>query len=467
MKTSCKQWCKFGIIVFLTVALLLLVKVIDQNSPTNILLICGGLIIIAQLLSTILTIKDDKKYRTLNMVVFSQVWLYFLYFAIPYFAAFMYYAIIDSETAGNLDRSFDAAKQSDIAFIFSLLFVIISIILVFSKKGDEDYKEVLNTINDKIDRHFSKTKIVFESGINEFDDTHILALSNILDAINKVNENVDTHIFAIDNTDPRAWWSDTMTGYLALLSKWQTNSVDSKKRHVSRIFVCKKSELLSPVFSKTVSLHSLMGFKTYVITLEGYDKIYKDLFKTKLGLSPFNKELFLWMKTDGVENKSPIPFNIELNLDGHKTFHDVRCYQSYWEVDGEYNVRNDEFVKTRNYKNYYEESVDISKMKVLFEFVAKEAKLPHNSAKELNHKELPNAYKELVDKLIEKTICCKDRREVNQVDKNNFWGIEIKTSLCKDCDLNLKCKHKCDPETHTITSPIEVSEILTAYYNKL
>jgi hypothetical protein len=59
----------------------------------------------------------------------------------------------------------------------------------------ERIKIKINQNSDEISKHLKQAKIVFEAGINEFDNEHLLVLQKIL---NELQEEVNT-IYEIDN----------------------------------------------------------------------------------------------------------------------------------------------------------------------------------------------------------------------------------------------------------------------------
>lgn len=337
----------------------------------------------------------------------------------------------------------------------------------YLKSSDEKQtalrKEVVeqtNNIQNNVDKYLNKAKIIFESGINEFNDDHLLALHNVLKSLEEKTKAESVELFAIDNTDPRTWWSDTMTGYLALLAKWKSNDTTDYRRSINRIFVCKKNELLSPVFVKTISLHSLMGFKTYVIDLDSYNKIYDEyLVENNVDSSQlkFNKELLLWAKMNSENKYEPIELSFQLDkLGKKKNWNHVKCYQSFWKVGEDYNRRIELENKSNNYKleNYYGVvEKDSNKIDIWFEFIAKKDS-GVTEKQEIIWNNLPAHYYALIQKIISKTECCHDVNKVIKMSAYNL-GIEIKTSA----------SYTDEDSDYVATS--DIKEILEKYYSKL
>jgi len=347
----------------------------------------------------------------------------------------------------------------------------------------------MQKFQNNVDLFLNKSKIVFESGINEFDDKHLLAFNRILDELQKEkqkeeqkeeNEKNEFNIYAIDNSDPRTWWSDTMIGYLALLSKIKPES------NVHRIFICQKNELLSPIFAKTIGLHSLMGFKTYVIVYDKYIEILKTIDsvkkineKDKNDKYDIEKEVFIWTKNVRSENETTFnvgtPFEINFDLDElhhSKKWSNVKCYQSFWNVDSDYNFRQDLHEKDISLKNYYGSKINSNDIKIWFEFIAKEKEsVGSNPGKNKEWIELPLKYLALIDALLKKMICCKEANELPDMN-GDYAGVEIRTE--NKCPHNL-CKHhrggdcinKTENPDFDFTTMSSVKAILQEYYNKL
>lgn len=364
-------------------------------------------------------------------------------------------------------------------FLGLVIFLIILAVTIFIWMFQNNKKTVnaligkTKDISNNIDKYLTQSKIIFESGINDFNDEHLLALHRILNSLNlkesTLSENSRISIYAIDNSEPRTWWSDTMTGYLALLANWKSLDNLNKRRTVHRIFVCQKNELLSPVFAKTISLHSLMGFKTYVIAYP----MFKKILATEKIPSYLEKEVLIWAETNNNDFTNK-PIEIDFSLDetnNSKIWSSVKCYQSYWQINQDYNYRNALIEKKiiEKLPNYYSNDGDFSdKIRIWFEFIAKE-KNDNNTEKLKKWNELPLAYLNIIEKLICKMECCKDGNEVKHIDIKQPFGIEIKTISCNDeCLKNTSCHHKINNgRNFDYTSATNVREILKEYYNKL
>ena len=411
-------------------------------------------------------------------------------FLLPYIVTYIFYCIAGYQDPLNSKihivtyrEAIHLSVESIFALFVSFVLVLISTIVIITKKTNTDQKELMQVLIQKtkeikndVDHYLQKAKIVFESGINEYDVNHLLALRRILNALD-MHRDTSINIYAIDNSEPRTWWSDTMTGYLALLANWKSIDTVNNRRSVFRIFVCQKNELLSPVFIKTISLHSLMGFKTYVITLDQYNKIYSEFSnENKLDLN-INKEVLIWLKNDTNENGQQIetPIEVSFNLDKlekPKIWNSVKCYQSFWGIGSDYNKRNDLINKTtiQDIPNYYKHLINSKNIDIWFEFVSKEK---NNNNKSGNQQKLeywnklPLAYSSLIQKIISNMECCKDSNEVKQIEMVLPYGIEIKTSSCNEC---IK---KCDNQIlengtkFDFTSTKEIQNMLQEYYNKL
>ncbi len=439
-----------------------------------------------------------------------------LSFLIPYILCFLGYWIFgEKNQSGQIvsmdyKDAFHEALENVFTLFIAFILVLFSTIQIFTnryykiqKEETEQFYKIqkeeskrlvdkTNVISKHVDEMLSKSKIVFESGINEFDSKHLLALKRILNAlsigIESDSSNTNVNIYAIDNSDPRTWWSDTMTGYLALLSNWHRNYAAISAGQIYRIFVCDRNELLSPVFVKTISLHSLMGFKTYVISQDLYDLLYAS-FKPKLGEKLIKKkELVIWSKNDETNSKSSdssnsgnlqMPLEISFNLDklGHpKTWQSVKGYQSFWDIGTDFNERLSIGKKEINVEieNFYGKKLHSNDIDIWFDFIAteKNGRGVKKNDEKINHwNVLPIQHLEFIDELIKKCVCCKDPNEVPEiVEIDSPFGIEIKTSDCQVClktDKN-SCHNSINLSNGTkfdFVSSEDVSGILRRYYN--
>jgi len=420
-------------------------------------------------------------------------------FSIPYFIIIGIFHFIGAGHTGPLDfeTAFYKAIDSRITLFISFVFALFSVYLVFNKKIAEKYKlltgridTILVNINksnlahqNEIDKYLKRSKIVFESGINEFDDDHLLIFKKILNELQSYqkNKNTSIHIYAIDNTDPKTWWSDTMTGYLALLSNWYNTS--NGKNLVSRIFVCQKNELLSPIFVKTVALHSFMGFDTYIFTIENFKELY-NIFKSNNGNKKIihYKEFLLWFD-HSKSNNITVPINFKSGGHIHPNWNNVKGYMSFWEIGTDYNQRQIRIKEGRcsGCKNYYNENMQDKEIKIWFDFIAKENKVQDKNENKLNYWEnLVPQYIKFYEYLINKTeneintICCKNSNDIinNTSIVNKPFGIQIKTTICSNCKI--RDKNKCpnyieneDGTNFDFVSQKNVEYILKEYYNQI
>ncbi len=418
-------------------------------------------------------------------------------FIIPYLGAVLFFMIIGEQMDdGSISKhSFSKACHESIKSNFTLflafLFALAGSYRVYHKHQKQLMSTLViksNVISKNVDSYLKKAKIVFESGINDFDSKHLLALRRILNSLNTIDiKNTQTvkeniSIYAIDNSDPRTWWSDTMTGYLALLSNWHSHNSGLKNGQVSRVFVCQSNELMSPIFAKTITLHSLMGFKTFVLSIEMY-KILFETFTPSKGEKIINeKEVLLWTKRSETTKKEkttitekPIEIDFVLDKLGEpKTWKSVKGYQSYWDVGSDYYKRNldssnvDTITKLMN---YYDKDVYSSDIDILFDFIAIENKPKAKGSKKYKFwNNNPEQHLEFINYIIEKSICCKDRNEIPDNPDQAAFGIEIKTSNCNDCTKRDKevCDHRIKEDAgikFDFVSNEKVTGILIEYYN--
>lgn len=416
--------------------------------------------------------RKNKKYFWIGfslLVPYVIVWFIIALFGTP-----------SSQHCFGFKNAFYPTVSEPFVSVISFILTFSIAFFQFNKDFIEDKTELIKQIEinqekqlvelyKKVDYTLSRSNIVFETGINEFNDEHLLAFYRILDALKTEKE---INIYAIDNSDPRTWWSDTMIGYLALLS----NMVDKDKVH--RIFVCRKNELLSPVFAKTIGLHSLMGFKTYIIEYDKYNDILKTINRTTSydtsKIYDIGREVVLWTRgVNGAEEIFPIDFNLD-KLQHSKRWTNVKCFQSFWTIDSEYNFRTvlQNKNESKELSNYYGKTRNSKTIDIWFEFIAKEKCKTSSNPYKANHWEkMPTLYLELIKAILLKMVCCKEAIEV-PTPLGNTYGIEIKTAKCPPNN----CTHKpagfdCINSTPNIdfdyTTMSNIRAILRQYYSIL
>ncbi len=213
-----------------------------------------------------------------------------------------------------------------------------------------------------IDNYLRRSKIVFEAGIKPFRHEHLVALESLLIGLPPEVH----HVYCIDNSDPISWWSETMIGYLAVLARWKSMNEGENHRAVTRVFVCRSNDLLSPVLVKTLVLHTLMGFNTYVFSQEMFHNIYKRM-KEEKGWIIQEKEVLVW---DESQRKS-VKVDIEVkDPERVKKLTHIDCYQSFWGIDSDFlareqRIQDPEFL----WDNYHGGKIRSGEIKVWFEFI--------------------------------------------------------------------------------------------------
>lgn len=258
------------------------------------------------------------------------------------------------------------------------------------------YHEV---IDKKIDEHLKNARIIFETGIKDFDDAHLLALQKILNELDKRVSN----IYLIDHSDPIQWWSDSMTGYLSLLAKWRADCGANNRRQIHRIFIFSKNELCSPVTRKTIAFHSLLGFHTYIFEEEEYKFLfeeYKKISGTECNIRM--KEILLW---DAEPDLHPVSFKLEKYYT--YPWENIIFYQSFWDIDQHQKRERNDLMQNTKYKwlDYHGEPIEKEKIKIWFEFI------PKNSLTEIMAKQ----QLDLIKFLISKSYCCRHDHELNKL----------------------------------------------------
>jgi hypothetical protein len=369
---------------------------------------------------------------------------------------------------GEFQKNLVKYQHSENVIYFGIFYLTAQVFVYFLRKTEKKIKNIVIDTNKKVDdntdlieKHLRSSKIVFEASIAEYDHKHLLAMQRIL---NKLSDEVD-NVFAIDNSDPTLWWSDSMTGYLGLLAKWKSHDTEKKRRNVSRIFVYSDNEILSPVLAKTLTLHSMIGFRTYIFSEKIFSKIFDEI-KDKGSCVIEKREILVW--NNSKENK------ISFELDNIHWLN-VNSYQSFWLISSNKNERyknqkNECFV----WKNYYGEAITSQEINkhVWFEFISCENKMGEGETvkrKKEYWERIPDEYMDLIKELIKKTYCCKNVNEVKQLNGMNEFGLEIKTNLCNGCVQDIKnCMNKnntSNEEKFEFTSEQDIKEMLIEYYN--
>jgi len=287
---------------------------------------------------------------------------------------------------------------------------------------EEKYKLLLaksSDISENIKQHLSEAKIVFETGIKDYNDIHLSVFKKILNEIEdypNVNE-----IYFIDHSDPIQWWSETMTAYMSIIAKWRANGPNRK---VFRFFIYSKNELLSPVTVKTLAFHSLLGFNTYIFREDHFEKIFNKLFNND-SVRIKMKELFMWK--DSYNNS--VNFKTRYN-----DWDNIVFYQSFWNINEHHkNVRKDlQEIPDFPWKDYLNNDKESKEIKVWFEFIPKNEK----------SKILSFQFEQLLNELRSNTFCCQFKNDVNKV-KTETFGLKIKTSSCDDCEINRDESNRC------------------------
>lgn len=342
-----------------------------------------------------------------------------------------------------------------LVFAFQLFHELLKKLKVTEKKINESLKSYNEQIDEKIDEHLKNARIVFETGIKDYDDTYLLLLQKILNELENLDD-VKT-IYLIDHSDPIQWWSDSMTGYLSLLAKWRANK---PIRRVHRIFVLSKNELLSPVTIKTIAFHSLLGFNTYVFEEEQYKALFKE-YTAELGQSCKikMKELLMWT-ISSTSVFHPVSFHVNSAKWGN-----ILLYQSFWDIDRHKKSIRKFLMKTQEFdcRDYKGELIKDKIIDVWFEF------LPQNDTTKI----IATQHLGLVKFLRSKSYCCQYPNDLSKAcSLGEHFGVEIKTNACISCGITRRCE-KCLATPENGISKFEyinsqqIKEILLKYTKKL
>lgn len=323
--------------------------------------------------------------------------------------------------------------------LFSLFILSFSIIKDSRSQFLNKFDKVKKDLDNKIDKHLQKTKIVFESGIYDYDENFLSSIQLILNDLEKNHESV-TELFFIDHSSAIKWWSESMTGYISLLAKWQSRG---ENRRINRFFIFSKNELLSPITVKTLAFHSMLGFNTYIFREDYFEDVIDSL-----NFSSFRqKELFLW--NNSINNQ--VNFR---SIDG-TDWSNIIMYQSFWDIDKHSKSDRDTLMKSPEtvWRDYLENEKRINEIDIWFEF------LPVNDKTKIIVENNNN----LITSLINNSYCCSYRNHISslhKINKPNFFGIKIKTEECTTCG-----SREIEDEKNRCFSPKENDGIKFGYVN--
>lgn len=319
--------------------------------------------------------------------------------------------------------------------VYSFFFEPIFFLGILAKINYHIFKSFRGQVKDQVHKdlgvYLSRSTIAFENAIQKFDYDHLIALENLLKALNSTEVN---EVFSIDNSEPLTWWSETMIGYLAVLANWKSLDTEKKRRAVGRVFVCPPHELVRPVLAKTLALHKLMGFETIVYSQDIFNSIFTELKNETIDWVASPKEVLVWR----TPKDNPDRNHIEVTLQSVKgdemgnskpyEWQHVNCYQSFWDIDSEYAVRNQNERKTAHeWENYYHGHTPITSVtiKVWFEFVGY---LTRATEEQMHYwRTLPKQYWTLIETLRE-SASCTDESQVREKTVGEDFGLTITTA---------------------------------------
>lgn len=355
---------------------------------------------------------------------------FFVTFFVPFLFALVYAPFIASEQNQTYWDRVGSIYISPISILFGLEILFLQMLIRQQAKNRERLNTIsteittaLNSYNknidDRIDWHFKHTKIVFAANIEDYNDKHLNALKKILNELDK--KSVDK-IYAIDNSDPIQWWSETMTGYMALLSNWKAQKPG---REVYRIFVLSKNNLLSYILPKTLTLHSLMGLRTYVFSEDEYNQLFNqfcdEMSKSNEEILIKKREILIW------ENSHQNGADCIVN-DSNDRWENITCYLSFWDIGVSQSERKMGMnVESHEWDNYHGKKISTKEIKDMwFDFIPMRSLYNRKG----NWPNLPIQYQKFINYLIDKnSLPCKHNGDILTDHKG---GIEIISSSFKN-----------------------------------
>ncbi len=239
----------------------------------------------------------------------------------------------------------------------------------------EKTRDAIEKSEKKFTKLLDSASISFQTKITSYEKEYVEAIQTMIQ--NFAYSNRVENIYAIDYSDPLDWWNESMTAYLAILTKWK--SEDNKNRNVHRIFILNKLDFQSDLTKRTLFFHSLLGLKTYLISFEYFESLFNDYFSTiNSNLQENHKiiprELVVWRESS-------------TKVNGYEK---VYGYQSYWTLD---EGRNDMNMHKKE-ENLHVKDISgkrISKPSILFDF------LDEDKFKTIDKRENTSHFKKIIE----------------------------------------------------------------------
>lgn len=389
-------------------------------------------------------------------VILSVITVFGIPFIVAIFYAF-YVTKTDDETCQYFNTFLDNLHKFYTDFWGMFISLILAILATFNLINVK-FKSVGDKLNERIEKQLQKTKIVFENGIEDYDEKYLFIIQMILNDLEKYHyPNKVNHLYFIDNSSSIKWWSESMTGYIALLAKWKGRDTD---REITRFFIYSKNELLSPITVKTIAFHSMLGFNTYIFSKENFDKIFDEIVSKTIKKK---KEVFLWTNS----------YNRSVNFHTNENVYwsDIIMWQSFWDIDKHDKNERDTLIKNEDYPWFdYKENKRLSKnIDIWLEFI------PKNNESE----KMISEYNKLIEALKANAYCCRYEDDVSHITKEikpKHFGIKIKTQPCLSTNCFstalLKDPRCVSTEDHNgikfgYVNSDNISAILTEYSNTI
>ena len=214
------------------------------------------------------------------------------------------------------------------------LFALVGLAWRHNLKHYEYNQELSNKIDSK--------KLVLHPGMEEYDCEHLRVLEGILFPIQFIDgkktasqSSPRNKLLVVDATDPNGWWTNDMLGYLALQSRWAS---ESPHREVKRIFVWGKEWLMSTPGIKLIILHNILGCKTIICPPSEFYKAEKR--------NDYKREFVVWDDDTALGASSRIGDGIY----GYESYHyiyqrDLDRLKCIKEEASRLNVSEESFIK--------------------------------------------------------------------------------------------------------------------------
>ncbi len=307
--------------------------------------------------------------------------------------------------AGAIGSVKDVLSPAGIAVAF---FISLAIELhKLQQQNTINWKRHLTQDRTQIQELLKNADVVLRIDIKPLDHEHISVIQTLLSCL---DDRVKS-LYALDASLPAHWWSNSMLGYLAIQSKWA--SADPS-RSIHRIFVLSRSELDSTHGRKIIGLHTLMGFRTYIVLNSIFEQLYEAYNELDVEAPP-RKEFVIWDNVDSFPSKTNLPKKLKSK--------EIYGYQSFWLTSTPHEEREtgdsiDITDITGERLNEGSDETRWSEIEIKFEFITR--KFKRRTA----------AYVRFMDFLISQAVRCNDEDDIRKLRADSPKILEIPS----DCD---------------------------------